>query len=57
MADAKAIPPHSKESPLKKVATYCRVTTKSQKQLDSLATQEGTTLPNLNKLLSVVWVW
>nr|WP_325198938.1 recombinase family protein [uncultured Oscillibacter sp.] len=30
----------AKEPPLKKVAAYCRVNTKSQEQLDSLATQE-----------------
>ena len=40
MATVKAIPPHSKEPPLKKVAAYCRVSTKSQEQLDSLAAQE-----------------
>lgn len=40
MATVKAIPPYSKEPPLKKVAAYCRVSTKSQEQLDSLAAQE-----------------
>lgn len=40
MAVVKAIPPQRKEPPLKKVAAYCRVSTKSQEQLDSLATQE-----------------
>ena len=40
MATVKAIPPYSKEQTLKKVAAYCRVSTKSQEQLDSLATQE-----------------
>lgn len=40
MAVVKAIPPQRKELPLKKVAAYCRVSTKSQEQLDSLATQE-----------------
>ena len=40
MATIKAIPPHSKEPSLKKVAAYCRVSTKSQEQLDSLVAQE-----------------
>lgn len=40
MAVVKAIPPQSKEPSLKKVAAYCRVSTKSQEQLDSLAAQE-----------------
>ncbi len=40
MAAVKAIPPQRKEPPLKKVAAYCRVSTKSQEQLDSLAAQE-----------------
>lgn len=40
MATVKAIPPQSKEPSLKKVAAYCRVSTKSQEQLDSLAAQE-----------------
>lgn len=30
----------SKELPLKKVAAYCRVSTKAQEQLNSLAAQE-----------------
>ena len=40
MAAVKAIPPQSKEPSFRKVASYCRVSTKSQEQLDSLATQE-----------------
>lgn len=40
MAAVKAIPPQRKEPPLKKVAAYCRVSTKSQEPLDSLAAQE-----------------
>lgn len=40
MATVKAIPHHSKVPPLKKVAAYCRVSTKSQEQLDSMAAQE-----------------
>ncbi|WP_290235539.1 recombinase family protein [Bacteroides acidifaciens] len=40
MAVVKAIPPQSREPSLKKVAAYCRVSTKSQEQLDNLAAQE-----------------
>lgn len=40
MATVKAIPSHSKEALLKKVAAYCRVSTKSQEQLDSLVAQK-----------------
>ena len=40
MTVVKAIPPQCKQPPLKKVAAYCRVSTKSQEQLDSLAAQE-----------------
>ena len=41
MATVKAIPPQSKESSLKKVAAYCRVSTKSREQLDSLAAKSA----------------
>lgn len=40
MPTVKKILPQSKELPLKKVAAYCRVSTKVQEQLDSLAAQE-----------------
>lgn len=40
MATVKEIPPRKKEPALKKVAAYCRVSTKIQDQLDSLAAQE-----------------
>ena len=40
MPTVKRILPQSKELPLKKVAAYCRVSTKVQEQLDSLAAQE-----------------
>lgn len=40
MATVKEIPPRRKEPSLKKVAAYCRVSTKDQDQLDSLAAQE-----------------
>ena len=40
MAAVREIPPRRKEPSLKKVAAYCRVSTKAQDQLDSLATQE-----------------
>lgn len=40
MATTKEIPPRRKELTLKKVATYCRVSTKAQDQLDSLVAQE-----------------
>ena len=40
MAAVREIPPRKKEPSLKKVAAYCRVSTKAQDQLDSLATQE-----------------
>lgn len=40
MPTVKKIPPQSKELPLKKVAAYCRVSTKVQEQLDSLTAQE-----------------
>ena len=39
MATVREIPPRKKESALKKVAAYCRVSTKTQEQLDSLAVQ------------------
>lgn len=35
MAVVKAIPPQREEPSLKKVAAYCRVSTKSQEQLGS----------------------
>ena len=40
MATVREIPPRKKEPTLKKVAAYCRVSTKDQGQLDSLAAQE-----------------
>lgn len=40
MPTVKKILPQSKELPLKKVAAYCRVSTKAQEQLNSLAAQE-----------------
>lgn len=40
MATTKEIPPRRKELTLKKVAAYCRASTKAQDQLDSLAAQE-----------------
>lgn len=40
MATVKENPFRKKESSLKKVAAYCRVSTKAQDQLDSLAAQE-----------------
>ena len=40
MAIAREIPPRKKEPALKKVAAYCRVSTKAQDQLDSLTAQE-----------------
>ena len=40
MATTKEIPPRRKELTLKKVAAYCRVSTKAQDQLDSLVAQE-----------------
>ena len=40
MATVREIPPQRKEPTLKKVAAYCRVSTKDQDQLDSLAAQE-----------------
>ena len=40
MVTVKEIPPRKKEPALKKVAAYCRVSTKIQDQLDSLAAQE-----------------
>ncbi len=40
MATTREIPPRKKEPSLKKVAAYCRVSTKAQDQLDSLAAQE-----------------
>ena len=40
VATVKEIPPQRKEPTLKKVAAYCRVSTKDQDQLDSLAAQE-----------------
>lgn len=40
MATTRVIPPRKKELSLKKVAAYCRVSTKAQDQLDSLATEE-----------------
>ena len=40
MPTVKKILPQSKELPLKKVAAYCRVSTKVQEQLDGLAAQE-----------------
>ena len=40
MATVREIPPRKKEPALKKVAAYCRVSTKDQDQLDSLAAQE-----------------
>lgn len=40
MPTVKKIFPQSKELPLKKVAAYCRVSTKAQEQFDSLAAQE-----------------
>lgn len=40
MATTKEIPPRRKELTLKKVAVYCRVSTKAQDQLDSLVAQE-----------------
>ncbi len=40
MATIREIPPQRKELTLKKVAAYCRVSTKDQDQLDSLAAQE-----------------
>ena len=40
MATVREIPPRKKEPALKKVAAYCRVSTKTQDQLDSLAAQE-----------------
>ena len=41
MATVKEIPPRKKEPSIKKVAAYCRVSTKAQEQLDSLSTQES----------------
>ena len=40
MAAVKAIPPQRREPSLKKVAAYCRVSTKSHEQSDSLTAQE-----------------
>ena len=40
MATVREIPPQRKGSLLKRVAAYCRVSTKAQDQLDSLAAQE-----------------
>lgn len=40
VATVREIPPRKKKPTLKKVATYCRVSTKNQDQLDSLTTQE-----------------
>lgn len=40
MATVREIPPRKKELTLKKVAAYCRVSTKDRDQLDSLAAQE-----------------
>ena len=40
VATVREIPPQRKEPTLKKVAAYCRVSTKDQDQLDSLAAQE-----------------
>lgn len=40
MATVREIPPQRKELTLKKVAAYCRVSTKDHDQLDSLAAQE-----------------
>lgn len=40
MATVREIPPRKKEPSLKKVAAYCRVSTKAQDQLDSLTAQE-----------------
>lgn len=40
MATVREIPPRRKEPSLKKVAAYCRISTKAQDQLDSLAAQE-----------------
>lgn len=40
VATVREIPPRKKELPLKKVAAYCRVSTKVQDQLDSLTAQE-----------------
>lgn len=40
MPTVKMLLPQSKELPLKKVAAYCRVSTKAQEQLDSLTAQE-----------------
>ncbi len=40
MATVREISPRRKEPLLKKVAAYCRVSTKDQDQLDSLAAQE-----------------
>ena len=39
MATVREIPPQKKEPSLKKVAAYCRVSTKAQDQLDSLTAQ------------------
>lgn len=41
MVTVKEIPPRRKEPSIKKVAAYCRVSTKAQEQFDSLATQEN----------------
>lgn len=41
MTTVKEIPPRKKEPSIKKVAAYCRVSTKAQEQLDSLSTQES----------------
>lgn len=40
MATVREVPPQRKEPTLKKVAVYCRVSTKDQDQLDNLAAQE-----------------
>lgn len=40
MTTVREIPPRKKEPALKKVAAYCRVSTKTQDQLESLAAQE-----------------
>ena len=40
VATVREIPPRRKEPSLKKVAAYCRVSTKAQDQLDSLSAQE-----------------
>lgn len=40
MATVKEIPPRKKEPSLKKVAAYCRISTSTQDQLDSLAAQK-----------------